>query len=209
MINEESMNKETKQQNDRELVQIDGDLWDEIAETCKHLGAKYTPEQKILAVQAYYAIGTASQASVELGLPPSTIRTWKQQSWWEPVRDAIVKFKNDRISTLLFDTSLSIVEKISDRVENGEPVTDPCGLPVFDDDGKPVTRPLTMKELSSDFAIMYDRASKANILNKDPTGKITVQQVMDNLKDTFLQMVEDERRVKTIEAEVYEGKEVQ
>ena len=92
------MNKETKQQNDRELVQIDGDLWDEIAETCKHLGAKYTPEQKILAVQAYYAIGTASQASVELGLPPSTIRTWKQQSWWEPVPEQSHPQQNEQPS---------------------------------------------------------------------------------------------------------------
>lgn len=181
------------------IVQIDADLWEELNNTGN---PKFTAEDRVLAVQALYTAGSSLKAEKEIGINASTIRDWKRQSWWEPVRQAIAKFKNENVTGLLIESSLLFATKIYDRAKNGEPVVDKAGMPVMDDEGNPLKRELTLPELTKVFVETHDRARQNLLPGKEIPPKQTTKQQIADFKKAFREAAEEEQKMKLIEGEI-------
>jgi len=190
----------------KELVQIDDDLWDKLASIQQIGTAKvYTPKQRIMAVQAYYDTGSSYKAGEITGVKPTTIRAWKKTDWWKAVQAEVLKYKNTRLVSILTETVLMAAIKLNSRVELGEPIVDKDGVHRKNDEGQLLYKPLTAHQLSSDgVGKSFDTLMRLHMANSAVVKDVPVHQMLSTFKDTFLQMAKDERKErepKLIEAE--------
>lgn len=83
------------------------------------------------AVTAFLATGSLKLASELSNVPYGTIRQWKTQDWWPDLELRIKAEADDELDIKLTRNINKVVEKINDRLENGDifynPVTGEVG----------------------------------------------------------------------------------
>ena len=188
---------------EHEILSIHEGLWEEL---CSKSGpSRYTPEDKIKAIQVYYATGSSWRTEAVTGIPSATIRQWKTMPWWDAVKKEVLKLNNEKLSIMLTNTAMLAAEKLQDRVEHGEPVFDKEGNPKMKD-GKQVRVPLTVHQLAIDgVAIPLEKVMKFNLIGDNVKEKMTAEQFLREIRDT-LDAAASKRRLeeKVINGEVEE-----
>lgn len=124
--------------------------------------SKWTPEQKVAAVQAYVMTGTSKQAAALCDVPDSTIRWWKMQSaWWDDMVAQTRKERDDQIEAQFTKLLQKAAGNMETRLEVGDEV--------LDKDGNVNYRAVSARDLATIAAIMYDKQA---LIRGNPTSKV-------------------------------------
>lgn len=121
---------------------------------------KYTPEEKLYAVVCYMVEGNSIKASKRCGVPPDTIRWWKNESsWWnDAMREARRQYQ-DMLDARLTSIIHKATDEFEDRLINGdEVITKGGGL---------AKKKMGGRDVATSMAILYDKRA---LLRGDPTS---------------------------------------
>lgn len=158
----------------------------------------YTEAKKIEVVTTYLALGKAPMVEAVTGVPRQTIRMWKTMPWWKDIENEI-RADDDaeldaRVSKII-DRSL---DTVVDRIDHGDFILDSRT-------GQVKRVPVKMKDAHK---VSVDLIDKRNLIRGKPTSrteKITVDDVMNKLAETFKEWAKLTRPAeKVIEGEVIE-----
>jgi len=127
-----------------------------------HPSSKWTPEQKIAAVQAYVLTGTSRKASAICEIPESTIRWWKMSaSWWDDLIAQTRRERDDQIEAQFTKILTKAAGNMEERLEKGDEV--------LDKEGNVNYRAVSARDLATIAAIMYDKQA---LIRGNPTSKV-------------------------------------
>ena len=145
-----------------------------------HKGSKHNSQTLLKAVCLYQIFGKTSDVARFMGLPGSTIRTWKLTNWWEELtnqlrqeKTAYFESKADNIIRLGF-------ESIENRLTHGDYAT-------YDNKTNEIIyKPVSAKDSATIVGIMFDkrqisRALPTAINQTTTTHLIEIKQQFDNM----------------------------
>lgn len=160
------------------LQHVPGNHWDE--------------KTKIETVKAYIALGTAPAASAVTGVKPELIRNWKMQQWWKDLEAELRSGEEIKLSTRLKKFVNHSLEKLEDRLENGDWIYDQKS-------GKLMRKELPAREL---HRMTVDFIDKSRVIDGKPTSRTeSVHKIEDQLKmlaDRFAEFAGTNRKPKEI-----------
>jgi len=126
-----------------------------------HPSGKYTPEEKLRAVNAYLVTGSSIQAGKVAGIPHYTIRKWKQEAtWWPETVQELRKQLQDKLDGLLTGVIHDCIENLAERVTKGEQT--------ITKDGRIVTKKVSARDLAIIAGTMFDKRA---LIRGDPTSR--------------------------------------
>ena len=78
--------------------------------------------ETVLTVAAHYIVnGNAEAAGEAAGVPPRTVRYWRQHAdWWGPLIDALRAEKSDELDAQMTGVVHGAIQAVKDRLENGD-----------------------------------------------------------------------------------------
>ena len=129
------------------------------------------PEVKIQAACLSTVINSVIKIAAILGVSDTSIKNWKQEPWWHVATREARKAKNEELDAELTDLISYSIDQIADRIINGEAVLDKSGN---------LRRiPVRSRDLTTNFAILFD---KRTILRSDPRDKAVSTEVSEHLE---------------------------
>ena len=133
----------------------------------------YPDEKRLEVVSLYACIGDPLRISELTGVPVSTIRTWRRESWFGEFLEEIREENNEKLDALFSE----IVEKsqglILDRLENGDSVVTKHGIIV--------KKPIGIRDLTY---VGSQTVDKRQLIRNKPTSiqEKQVTPVIDRLE---------------------------
>ena len=146
--------------------------------------AKYTEEEKLIAVTAYVMTGSVAGVVRLTGLKHQIISDWKNNSsWWPDIYVQIKKQKQEEVDGTLTTIIHAASGELLDRIVNGDEVVTK--------DGDVIKRKMSGKELGWVLGVTYDKRA---LLRGDPTSrteKVDQAALMKELKGEFESMAKE------------------
>ena len=163
--------------------------------------SKWSPEQKIAAVMAFMTTGTTKQAAKVCGVPQQTISDWKNKAdWWEDTLLECRKKKQDELDASFTSLVHSAVEKLEDRINQGDVKVDKTGNQYY--------VPMSGRDIAITMAVIFD---KRQLLRGDPTARIEkvsekdrINRLAKSFKNMALKMKESGLDTKVIDTNDFE-----
>ncbi len=109
----------------------------------------------------YLLTGNVTEVSLAMGIPRTTVQSWKSQEWWNDLIVAVRQEHNDELDARMTRIMDKTFAELEDRIEHGE-ATGKLGA-----DGKPIKLPVRVRDLSITGAILFD---KRQLLRSLPTA---------------------------------------
>lgn len=155
-------------------------------------GTKYTSEDKITAVTAYFVTGSIKEASQIAGVPAWTIRKWKQETpWWNQAVMEVKRAKQEQLDAKLTNLIEKTMSELRDRLMHGDEVV--TGK------GKKIRKKVSARDLSVITGVLYDKRTHIR-RDVDPTqDKPEDEDTLNKLKNDF------EKLSREINAKVIDG----
>jgi len=156
----------------------------------------FSQEAKVDACTLYAVYGDVEQVSKLTDVPPATIRTWKNESWWSDITKQVYVESNEGLTAKISHTLDKTLDLLKDRLENGEEVWDSRSQQL-------VRKPVDAKLLASVFQSL---ATQRRLGRNEPTSiksSIATDDRLKQLSDAFERFT----KVKTIEHEEPEDAE--
>jgi hypothetical protein len=130
----------------------------------------YSDAKKMEVCCAFAVTGNSRRVSEITKVPEGTIRMWKQTEWWQDIMSRIRQEHNEELDTKLTKLVDKAMDKINDRLENGDYVYNAKA-------DKLIRKPVGARDLSTITATAID---KRQLLRGEPTSR--VQRVSENEK---------------------------
>jgi hypothetical protein len=138
----------------------------------------YSEAKRQEAAVLFAALGTYTRVSELCGVPTSTLRTWRQEGWFQSILNEVRDENNEAVDAKFTEIVHKSLEAIIDRLDNGDFVVHPKT-------GALVRKPVGVRDLS---AINVD---KRQLLRGLPTSRsetsVSKQDFdrLEKLKTTF------------------------
>lgn len=142
----------------------------------------WSEKKRLEVLTLYVATGSLTLAAQQANVPYETAKSWSNKDWWKEKVKEIQNEEYDKMDAKLSKVLDSALEKVMDRIENGEYIYDPKT-------GKTKLMPAKLRDLNVAFNSLMD---KRQLIRKQPT-KIVEQSStaaqLQNLADQFAQFV--------------------
>lgn len=131
----------------------------------------YTDKEKLNVVCVFAITGNSRRTAEICKVPEASIRAWKSTDWWFEAMNNIIVEKDEELQTSLTKLIDNAVEKINDRIDNGDYIYDAKR-------GALVRKPVNARDLSVVTATALD---KRQLLRGRPTSRVERVSVNDTL----------------------------
>jgi hypothetical protein len=151
--------------------------------------SKWTPEEKMQAVHAYFLTGDSKKAErhlakMNLNIPSATIRWWKMQaSWWDDTYQMVKKSESDKIIAALHEAQELAIGAVIRGLEEGDEV--------ITKDGDIRNKRVSARDAATIAGIMTD---KKQLIAGDPTSRSSSSNV-DKVEALAKQMADFSRKM--------------
>lgn len=172
-------------------------------------GALWPEKKKMEAVTSYLACGSISATSVVTGVPVTTLKAWKQSSWWKEAINELQYEDNIQTSSKLSKLLDKSIIAMEDRLDNGDYMYDPktgehIRIPVKFRDVHKVTSDIVDKKQK-----LLDLHIKREQAKKEKQATVTVDHLVQ-LAQAFAQFAQgkdpkDVTPQKELASEIIEG----
>src|SRR3990167_9191815 len=119
----------------------------------------YPDEKRLEVVSLYACIGDPVRISDLTGVPCSTIRTWRRESWFREVLEEIREENNEKLDALFSEIVDKSQKLIQDRLENGDSVVTK--------NGEIVQKPIGIRDLTY---VSSQTIDKRQLIRNKPTS---------------------------------------
>lgn len=153
--------------------------------------SKYTDIERRAALSLFVILGNYKQTAKQLNMPRITLMGWTKQNWWI---DNIYQVRQEHAAELdvrVSNTMNNALDSLDQRMKAGDPYVNK--------EGKISFKPVTAKDSSVIYAIMFDKRQIMRVLPTTITHSTGSDKLM-KLQETFEKIVE--QRTKTIDASV-------
>lgn len=153
---------------------------------------RHTAETKAKAVALYAVTGSAEETANRLKLPPTTVRTWTREDWWQEKMAKVRQEKDAEIDAKMSEIIALATNEIKDRVTKGDQR--------LMSNGKNKRVKMSGRDLAIVAGTLYD---KRQLIRNLPTAirSDNTQEALRAAIGEFEQLAR-ESRAKTIEGEV-------
>ena len=146
---------------------------------------KYKKPEVILKCLAMIAMGTKKKVACRTtGLPYQTYVKWIHKPWYHQCMELIKAEFDNQLDASLTATTHTAIEKLNDRMENGDAV--------LDRNGELQYKPMSGRDLGVTFATIFDRRQ---LLRNKPTSvheTKSTKEVLEGIAERFEKMaIED------------------
>jgi len=80
----------------------------------------YPQDKKVEACTLYAVYGSIDEVSKYTDVPPATLRTWKNESWWSDITKQVYVESNEGLTAKISNTLDKTLDLLRDRLENGD-----------------------------------------------------------------------------------------
>lgn len=137
--------------------------------------SKYSIEQKIKVIIEYVITGDLKQAAELANVNYSSVRMWRERSlWWPEIAEKIRKEHNDELDGQITKVISKGVKEALDRMENGDEV--------FDSEGNKRTKKVSLRDLTTSLAILFDKRQKIRESINGVANSATKDEMLEVLK---------------------------
>ena len=128
----------------------------------------HTPEDRLKAALAWVITGTTHGAADQCGFPRSTIQTWTEQEWWEPLVMEARQLKQSELDAKLTNIIDKCAQRLTERLDSPEGISK-AGI----------------QQIATTLAISMDKRA---LMRGDPTSRterVSANDRLAKLKDEF------------------------
>lgn len=156
----------------------------------------YSEETKLHAAALYAVTGDIKQSADIAKVPPTALRNWRNESWFQAVIEEIRQENNSKVEAKMNKILETAVDQIADRIENGNQQLD-------QKTSKLIFVPVSLRDLTAVTATIIEK--RQTILGKDGTeGAVSAVQRLENLANQFEKMVGKVKKPQIIDVEFKE-----
>lgn len=168
------------------------------AEVGKKHDGRWTWETKVYAVEVFLETKNLREVVRRVGCSMETLRIWQNSDWWDKTANEINAAKKAGVTTKLGFIIDKAMDKVIDRLENGEEVLN-------NKTGQLVRKPVSMKDAN---AVLKDAIDRQIKIEKEFTEATIQQSVPEILKNIALEFAKFNSKNKQNNATNIEFKEV-